>query len=116
MKNICLSMMKINYETTDRMFNNLQNLIFKTILNFHRNIGKYYGEMYFKRKRKTLRLMKTPLLKKSQSIANIHLVAILLIKILQTKSQVKRINWSFFDLYFNVINNFTQGGENWDLR
>ena len=82
------------------MNNKLQSLKGKTKLKIYKNISNYYIEM----KNKTFQTNnQDPFAKNAQGISKIYHEVLLLMKILQTKPQVKNMNINYFDLYYTVI-------------
>ena len=85
------------YNSTEDMKDKLQSLKGKTKLNFYKNIKKYYVEM----KNRNFQTQ-DPFSKNGQSVNKIFHEVLLLMKFLQTKSQVKNMNFNYFDLYYSV--------------
>ena len=81
------------------MINKSQELKGKTKLKFYKNISNYYTEM----KNKNFQTQQDPFAKNAQGISKIYREMLLLMKFLQTKSQVKNMNNNYYDLYFTVI-------------
>ena len=52
-----------------------------------------------------IRFDQDPFAKNAQSISKIYHEVLLLMKFLQTKPEVKKINISYYDLYYTVIKN-----------
>ena len=84
------------------MNNKLQELKGKTNLKFYKNISNYYTEM----KNKNFQTNnQDPFAKNAQGISKIYHEVLLLMKFLQTKSQIKNMNINYYDLYYTVIKN-----------
>ena len=82
------------------MINKLQKLKGKTKLKFYRNISYYYIEM----KQKNFQTyQQDPSAKNAQGISKIYHELLVLMKILQTKPQIKNMNIIYYDLYYTVI-------------
>ena len=97
---IYINMVNTNYNTTEDMINKLQSLKGKTKLKFYKNISNFYNEM----KNKNFQTNnQNPFAKNAQGISKIYHEVLLLMKILQTKSQVRNMNINYFDLYYTVI-------------
>ena len=93
-------MVNTNYNTTQEMIEKLQLLKGKTKLKFYKNISNYYIEM----KNKNFQTNnQDPFAKNAQGISKIYHEVLLLMKNLQTKSQIKNMNINYFDLYNTVI-------------
>ena len=82
------------------IINKLQELKGKTKLKFYKNISNYYKEM---KNRNFQTYQQDPFAKNAQGISKIYHEVLLLMKFLQTKSQVKNMNINYYDLYFTVI-------------
>ena len=91
-------MVNTTYNTTEDMINKLQSLKGKTKLKFYKNINNYYIEM----KNKTFQTQEDHFAKNAQDISKIYHEVLLLMKILQTKPQVKNMK-NYYDLYYTVI-------------
>ena len=93
-------MANTTYNSSEDMINKLQSLKGKTKLKFYKNISNYYIEM----KNKNFQTNnQDPFSRNSQSISKIYHEVLLLMKFLQTKSQVKNMNIKYYDLYYTVI-------------
>ena len=93
-------MVNTNYNTTQEMIEKLQLLKGKTKLKFYKNISNYYIEM----KNKNFQTNnQDPFSRNSQGISRIYIEVLLLMKFLQTKPQVKKMNINYFVLYYTVI-------------
>ena len=90
---------RANANTTEDMIANLQSLKGKTKLNFYENSSNYYDEI----KHKNFRFEEDPFAKNAQGISEIYHEVILLMKFLQTKPQVRNMNFKYFDLYYSLI-------------
>ena len=99
-REIYINMVNTTYNTTEDMITKLQELKGKTKLKFYKNISNYYIEM----KNKNFQTNNQDLFSRNtQGISKIYHEVLLLMKFLQTKSQVKNMNINYFDLYFTVI-------------
>ena len=94
-----MNMVNTNYSSTEDMIDKLQQLKGKTKLKFYKNMSNYYTEM----KNKNFQTQQDPVAKNAQGISKIYHEALLLMKILQTKPQVKNMNINYYDLYYTVI-------------
>ena len=93
-------MVNTDYNSTEDMINKLQSLKGKTKLKFYKNINNYYIEM----KNKNFQTNnQDPFAKNSQGVSKIYHEVLLLMKFLQTKPQVTKMNITYFDLYYTVI-------------
>ena len=54
-------------------------------------------------KNKTFQTQQDPFAKNAQGISKIYHEVLLLVKVLQTKPQVKNMNINYYDLYYTVI-------------
>ena len=70
----------------------------KTKLKFSKNISNYYDNM-------NIRFDENTFAKNAQIISKIYHEVLLLMKVLQTKPQVKNMNNNWYDLYYTVIRN-----------
>ena len=80
------------YNSTEDMIDNLQQLRGKMKLRFCKNITNYYDEV----KHKNFQTQEAP-------FSKIYHEVLLLMKILQTKPQVKNMNIKFYDFYYTVV-------------
>ena len=92
------SMVNTSNNSTEEKINKLQSLKGKTKLKFYKNLGHFYDNM-------NIRFDQDPFAKNAQSISKIYHEVLLLMKFLQTKPEVKKINISYYDLYYTVIKN-----------
>ena len=93
-----MNMVNTIYNSTEDMINKLQQLK-KTKLKFYKILGKYYREL----KNKNFQTQEDPFSKIFQDISKIYHEVLLLMKPLQTKTQVKNMNINYYDLNFTVI-------------
>ena len=84
------------------MIDKLQQLKGKTILGFYENISNYYNEMNIRRQSGTFQFEEDPFSKGVLGIGKTYHEVLLLVKILQTKPQVKNMNNKYYDLYYTV--------------
>ena len=94
-----MNMVNTKYNSTEDMINKLQSLKGKTKLKFYKNISNYYVEM----KNRNFQTQEDPFAKNAQGISKIYHEVLLLMKFLQTKPQVKKMNIDYYDLYYTVI-------------
>ena len=87
------------YNSTQEMIDKLQYLKCKTKLEFYRNISNYYIEM----KNKLFQTQEDLFAKNARGISKIYHEVLLIMKFLQTKSQVKIMSITYYDLYYTVI-------------
>ena len=99
-RDIWMNMVNTNYNTTEDMINKLQELKGKTKLKFYEIISNYYTEMKNKNHQT---FHDDPFSRNAQGISKIYHEVLLLMKFLQTKSQVKNMNINYYDLYYTVI-------------
>ena len=93
-------MVNTNYNTTEDIIEKLQQLKGKTKLKFFKNISIYYNEM----KNENFQTHhEDPFAKNAQGISQIYHEVLLLMKVLQTKPEVKNMNIIYYDLYYTVI-------------
>ena len=100
-REIWMNMVNTIYNSTEDMIDKLQQLKGKTKLKFYKNISNYYIEM----KNKIYQAQEDPFARNTQGISKIYHEVLLLMKFLQTKTRVKNMNISYFDLYYTVIKN-----------
>ena len=81
-------MVNTTYNKTEDMIDKLQNLKDKTKLKFY----KYKSDYYIQMKNRNFQTQEHPFAKNAQGIGKIYHELLLLIKFLQTKSQVKNMN------------------------
>ena len=91
-------MVNTNSYSTEHMINKLQQLKGKTKLKVYQNISNYYDS-------KNIRFDEDPFAKNAQGISKIYHEVLKLMKLLQTKPEVKNTNNNFYDLYYTVIKN-----------
>ena len=93
-------MVNTNYKSIEDRINKLQRLKGQTKLRFLKNISNYYVEM----KNKNFQTQdQDPFAENAQGISKIYHEVLLLMKFLQTKPQIKKMNIIYFDLYYTVI-------------
>ena len=91
-----MNMVNTNYNSTEDMNNNLQQLKGRTKLKFYENISNYCDN-------RNIRFDEDPFAKKTQGICKIYHKVLKLMNFLQTKPQVKNMNINYYDLYYTVI-------------
>ena len=95
---IWMNMVCTTYNSTEDMINKLQELKGKTKLKFYKNISNYHDNMNNK-------MDEDPFAKNAQGISKIYHEVLLLMKFLQTKPQVKKMNKKYYDSCYTVIKN-----------
>ena len=93
-REIFINMVNTTYNSTQEMIDKLQSLKGKTKLKFHKNISNYYTEM----KNENFQTQEDPFSRNAQGISKIYNEVLVLMKFLQTKPQVKNINFNYYDL------------------
>ena len=91
-----MNMVNTTYNSTDDMIEKLQQLKGKAKLNFYKNISIYYDNM-------NIRMDENLFAKNAQGINKIYYEVLLLMKVLQTKLQVKNMKINHCDLNYTVI-------------
>ena len=99
-RDIWMNMVKTAYTSSKDMIIKLQELKGKTKLKFYKTISNYYFEM---KDRNFQSQDQDPFSKNAQGINKIYHDVLLLMKFLQTKTQVKNMNINYYDLYNTVI-------------
>ena len=87
-REIYINMVNTHYNTTEDKIDKLQSLKGKTNLKICKNISDFYIEM----KNRNFQTQEDPFAKNAQGISKIYHELLLLMKFLQTKSQVKNMN------------------------
>ena len=95
-KEIYSSIVNTKYNSTEDVIDQLQQLKGKTKLKFYKNISKYYDNM-------NIRMDEDTFAKNAQGSSKIFHQVLMLMKFLQTKRQVKKMNITYYDLYYTVI-------------
>ena len=91
-------MVNTSYKTTDDMINKVQELKRKTKSKFYKNISNYYDKM-------NIKFDEDPFAKNAQGISKNYHEVWNLMKLLQTKPQVRNMNINYYDLHYTVIKN-----------
>ena len=99
-REIYINMVNTTYNSTEDMIDKLKSLKGKVKLKLNKNISNYYIEM---KNRNFQTQDQDPFSRNAQGINKIYHEVLLLMKFLQTKSQVKNMNINYFDLYYTVI-------------
>ena len=95
-----MNMVNTKNNSTQNIINKLQQIKGKTKLKFYKEIGNYYIQM----KNKNFQTyQQDPFAKNAQGISKIYHEVLLVMKILQTKPQIKNMNINYHDLYYTVI-------------
>ena len=105
---IYINMVNTTYNKTEDTINKLQSLKGKIKLKVLKKIGNYYIEM----KNRNFQTQEDPFAKNAQGISKIYHEVLLLMKLLQTKLQVKNMSINYYDMYFTIIKT---RGENKDI-
>ena len=93
-----MKMVIFNYNSTEGIINKFQQFKGKTKFKFYRSISNCYDNM-------NIRFDEDPFAKNAQEISKIYHEVFLLIKLLQTKPQVKNMNPNYYDLFHIVFKN-----------
>ena len=91
------------YKSTEDVINKLQPLKGTTKSKFYKNISNYYDIM-------NIKFDEDPFAKNAQGISKIYQKVLLLMKLLQTKPQVKNMNINYYDLFYTIIKNRNEKG------
>ena len=94
------------------MIRKIQTLKGKTNPKIHKNISDQYDQINNMRQSSTFQFEEDPSSKRAQDVAFKMHEALLLMKTLQTKPQVKSMKKNHYDLYYTVIENLSDEGEN----
>ena len=86
-----MNMVNTKYNTTKDMIKKLEQLKGKTILKFYKNVSNYYDNM-------NIRFDEDTFAKIAQGISKNYHEVLKLIKFLQTKPEVKKMNINYYDL------------------
>ena len=81
----------------------IQSLTGKTKLKIYKNLSIYYDEMNIRRQNENFQFEEDPSRKNAQGLSKIYHEIILLVKFLQTKPQVRKMNINCYDLFYTVI-------------
>ena len=98
-------MVNTTYNSTEDMINKLQSSKGKTKLKFYQNISNLFDEMNIRTQSGNFQFEENRFSKNVQVISKISHEVILLLKFLQTKHQVKKMNITYYDLYHTVVEN-----------
>ena len=99
-REIYIIMVNTTHNSSEDMVNKLQSLKGKTKLKFYKNISNYYIEM----KNKIFQTHhEDRFTQNAQGISKIYHEVLLLMKISQTKPEVKNKNINYYDLFYTVI-------------
>ena len=96
-----MNMVNTTYNSTEEMIKKLQRLKGKTKLKLYENINNSYTEM----KNENFRTQTDAFSRNAQVISKIYHEVFLLLKILQTKPQIRKMNIIYYDLYYTVLKN-----------
>ena len=91
-----MNLVNTTYNSTEKMINQLQQSKGKIKLNFYENISNCYDNM-------NIRFDQDLFAENVQGISKVYHEMLVLMKFLQTKPQVKNMNFSYYDLYYTVI-------------
>ena len=95
-----MNMVNTFYNSTKDKIDKLQQLKCKTKLKFYKTISNYYIEM---KNRNFQTHHEDPFSRNAQGISKIYHDILLLMKVLQTKPQVKNMNINYHGLFYTVI-------------
>ena len=84
---------------------NFKKLKEKRKMKSHQNLNNYFDETNYRRQHSNFQFEEDPFSKDAWSIRNFYHEGLVLLKFLQTRSQVKYININFYDLFYTVIKN-----------
>ena len=98
-------MVNTKYNTTEDMINKLQQLNGRTKIKFYQNISNYYDAMGYRRKGNTFQFEEDLFIRNAEGISYIYHEALLLLKFLQTKPNVRSLNIIYYDLSYTVLKN-----------
>ena len=87
-RDIWMNMVNTTYNSTQEMIDKLQQLKGKTKSKFYKNISNYYTEM----RNRNFQTQEDPFSKNAQGISKTYHEVLLVMKLLQTKPQVKNMN------------------------
>ena len=90
----------------------LQQLNIKTKLKVYQNSSNYYVKMKYRKQSGFFQFEKGRFAKNAQGFGKIFHEVLPLMKVLQTKTQVKSLNTNCYDLYYTAIKHLTEDGEN----
>ena len=89
MREIWMNMGKTEYSSTEDMIDRLRELKGQTKLKFYKNVSKYYDSL-------TIRMDEDPFAKNAQGMSKIYHEVLLLMKFLQPKPQIKKMNINYY--------------------
>ena len=104
-REIFYSMVNTLYNSTQDMIKKFQSLKGRTKLKSYQNRSSYFDEMSIRRQSGTFQIEEGPFSKNVQGIGKIYHEVLLIMKFLQTKPPVKRVNINYYDLYYTFIKN-----------
>ena len=87
------------------MINKLQLFKMKSKSKFYTIISNYYDEMNIRRQSGNFQFEEDPFSKNVHGIAENYHEVLLLMKISQTKPEVKSVNIDYYNLYYTVTKN-----------
>ena len=97
-RDIWMKMVFFNYNSTEDLIKKFQQFEGKTKIKFYRNKSNCYDKM-------NIRFDEDLFAKNVQGISKIYHEVLLLIKLLQTKPQVKNMKPNYYDLFYTVFKN-----------
>ena len=103
MREIFYSTVHTTFNSSEDMINILQRLKGKTKLMFYQNISQYYDEWIIKKQIGNFQLDEDIFSKNVENFSKIYHEKLLLMKFLQTKSQIKSMNIIYYDLYYTLL-------------
>ena len=96
-----MDMVNTTYDSKEEMIEKIKEFKGKTKLKFYKNMSNYYDE----KNSRNFKFEEDPFFKIAQSISKLFNEVFLLMKVLQTKPQVKNMKTCFYDLYYTVYKN-----------
>ena len=101
-------MVNCTYIPTEDMIYKLQSLKDKIKLKYNQNLSNYYEEVNYRRQSGTFRFEEDPFGNKVEGIGENYQELLTIMNILQTKPQVKNMNFEYNDLFYTVKENRDQ--------
>ena len=98
-------MVNTTYNSTQEMIDKLQQFKCNTKLKFYKNINNYYDDINFTRRSGNFQFEEDHVSIYFQGIGRLYHEVLLLMKLLQTKPQVRNMNINYYDFYYTVIKN-----------
>ena len=95
-------MVKTTYNSTQDLIDKLQNLRGKTKLKFYQNISNFHDERDIRRQSGKFQFIEDPFSKNPEIISKLFHEVLLLLKLLQTKRQIKSMKSNSSELFYTV--------------